>query len=94
MNKTHQSIKQMIVNNGNKWVGIEFVKKDGTIRKITGHYRPVPGHEGQNPASHVEKYVTMVLSQKDEKGNVQFRNVNVETIKALHIEGKRIYFEG
>lgn len=90
MNNKAKQLKTLIEANGSKFFGVEFVKADGTLRTLNGHYRAVAGHDGVNPTAHIEKYITIVLAEKDGKGNPQFRNVNTETIKALHIGGKRI----
>ena len=87
------SIANMIRANGSKWMGVTFVKKDGTERTLNCHVRTVEGHTGHNNASHVQKYVTVVLNAKDANGNEQFRNVNMETVKSLSIGGRKITFE-
>lgn len=87
-----KQIASLIHANGSKWFGVTFVKKDGTLRTLNGHVRKVEGHGGHNNASHYEKYVTIVLNEKDKNGKEQFRNVNTETIKALSIGGRKIEF--
>lgn len=88
-----KQIAALIQANGSKWFGVTFVKKDGTERTLNGHVRKVAEHAGHNTTAHFEKYVTIVLNQKDDKGREQFRNVNTETIKALSIGGRRIKFD-
>ena len=88
-----KAIAQMIHNNGAKFFGVTFIKKDGTERTLNGHVRKVPGHEGHNNASHFEKYVTIVLNEKDKDGKEQFRNVNTETIVSLSIGGRKMSFK-
>lgn len=87
-----RSIATMIRDNGSKFIGVTFVKKDGTLRTLNGNVRHVAGHDGQNNASHFEKYVTLVLTQKDKDGKAQFRNVNTESIVSLSIAGRVISF--
>jgi hypothetical protein len=87
-----KAIGEMIRNNGSKFFGVTFIKKDGTERTLNGHVRKVEGHTGHNNASHFEKYVTIVLNEKDKNGNEQFRNVNTETIVSLSIGGRKISF--
>jgi hypothetical protein len=87
-----QQIAALIKANGSKFFGVTFVKKDGTERTLNGHVRRVEGHRDGNTTSHFEKYVTIVLNTKDDKGRVQFRNINTETIKSLSIGGRRITF--
>lgn len=86
-----KQIAALIQANGSKFFGVTFVKKDGTERTLNGHVRKVAGKTGTNTTSHYEKYVTIVLGGKHDKE--QFRNVNVETIKALSIGGRRITFQ-
>lgn len=81
-------LKEFIKANGNKFFTVEFVKKDGSLRTINGHVRAVPGHDGTNPTAHIEKYLTVVLAEKDKHGREQWRNVNLETIKRISIAGK------
>lgn len=88
-----KAIVQMIKANGSKFFGVTFIKKDGTERTLNGHVRKVEGHEGHNNASHFEKYVTIVLNEKDSQGREQFRNVNTETIVSLSIGGRKISFK-
>lgn len=80
----------MIKANGSKFFGVTFIKKDGTERTLNGHVRPVKGHDGQNTVAHLDKYVTIVLNEKDENGDEQWRNVNLETITHLHIGGRKL----
>lgn len=87
-----QQIAEMIKANGSKWFGVTFVKKDGTLRTLNGHVRKVEGHGSTNTVGHFQKYVTIVLNTKDDKGREQFRNVNMETIKGLSIGGRKITF--
>jgi hypothetical protein len=88
-----KAIAAMIHANGSKFFGVTFVKKDGTERTLNGHVRKVEGHTGHNNASHFEKYVTIVLNEKDSQGREQFRNVNTETIVSLSIGGRKIKFD-
>ena len=88
-----RQIAALIRDNGSKFFGVTFKKKDGTMRTLNGHVRQVAGHSGKNSVAHYEKYVTIVLNEKDESGNEQFRNVNVETITQLNIGGRKISFE-
>lgn len=88
-----KAIAQMIKANGAKFFGVTFVKKNGEERTLNGHVRKVEGHDGHNNASHYEKYVTIVLNERDEQGREQFRNVNTETIVSLSIGGRKITFK-
>jgi hypothetical protein len=87
-----KQIAALIHANGSKFFGVTFIKKDGTERTLNGHIRKT-GKGGVNTTAHIEKYVTIVLNKKDDKGREQLRNVNMETIKALSIGGRRIKFD-
>lgn len=86
-------LKKFIKDNGSRFMSVTFIKKDGTERTLNGHIRQVEGHNGHNPVSHIEKYVTLVLSKPDANGRVQFRNVNTETITRLSCGGKVLEFK-
>lgn len=88
-----RSIGEMIRANGSKFFSITFVKKDKTLRTLTCRVFHDKDHNGHNNAAHFEKYVTVVIRGRDANGKRQFRNVNTETIKSLHIGGKTINFE-
>lgn len=87
-----KQIAAMIYANGSKFFGVTFIKQDGTERTLNGHVRKVAGHSDGNTTARFEKYVTIVLNTKDEKGRAQFRNINTETIKSLSIGGRKITF--
>lgn len=87
-----KQIAALIYANGSKFFGVTFIKADGSERTLNGHVRKVEGHKDRNTAARFEKYVTIVLNSKDEKGRPQFRNVNTETIKSLSIGGRKINF--
>lgn len=87
-----KQIAALIYANGSKFFGVTFVKADGTERTLNGHVRKVKGATGSNTTARFEKYVTIVLNTKDEKGREQFRNINTETIKSLSIGGRKINF--
>jgi hypothetical protein len=91
-NEVNRSIAAMIRQNGSKFFNVTFKKKDGTMRTLNCNVRKVPGHGKGNSVSHFEKYVTVVLSQPDDNGKAQFRNVNVESIQSLSIGGRKISF--
>ena len=88
-----ESIRKLLAENNSKFFSVEFIKKDGTKRKINGNLRYAPGHDGQNTVADREEYLTVVLPQKDEKGRAQFRNVNLSTVKTLTVGGKTYTWE-
>ncbi|WOZ57564.1 hypothetical protein [Pseudomonas phage vB_PseuGesM_254] len=86
------AIKQLMASNKGKFFSVTFTKADNTERTLVGSVRKVPGHNGGNTIGHIEKYLTVVLAEKDEKGCEQFRNVNCETVKSISMGGKKISF--
>lgn len=88
-----RNIAALIRENGSKFFSVTFVKKDGEERTLTGRVFHDKAHSGHNNASDFEKYVTIVIRGRDENGNRRFRNVNMETVKSLHIGGRTISFE-
>ncbi|WP_278939182.1 hypothetical protein [Pseudomonas helleri] len=86
------AIKQLMESNKGKFFSVTFIKADKTERTIVGSVRKVPGHDSPNTIGHIEKYLTVVLAEKDEKGREQFRNVNCEAVKSISMGGKKITF--
>lgn len=86
-----QALKTMILANKGKFFSVEFVKADGTLRKIVGQVGYKEGHDGVNTVAHIPKYITVVENAVgDQPGKPKFRNVNVETIKRLAVGGSVI----
>lgn len=76
------TIKAILDTAAGKFVTIDFVKKDGTPRKVNGKMAPLsPSMDGKT------QYVNVQLSAKDD-GTVQYRNVNVDTITRIAVAGK------
>lgn len=87
------AVKSMLKDNKGKFFTVTFIKADGTERTINGQIRHVKGHDAENTVAHIEKYLTVVLPERDERGNEQFRNVNCETIIQIKMGGAVISFE-
>ncbi len=83
-------IRDLLTKNGGRMFSVTFIKADGTERTITGNYGYVKGQDGENTVANIEKYVTVILPEKDENGKQQRRNVNAETVKSLRINGVTI----
>ncbi len=80
-------LKTLLSKNNSKFFTVEFIKKDGSLRKINGNIRHVKGHDGINPVAHLQNYITVVLPKKDDENRAQFRNINLETVKSISIAG-------
>lgn len=83
-----QALKTMILANKGKFFSVEFVKADGTLRKIVGQVGYKEGHDGVNTVAHIPKYLTVVENLGG--GKYQHRNVNTTTIKRLAVGGSVI----
>lgn len=73
-----------------KFFSIEFVKKDGSLRKLTGRLG-VKKHlrGGEDSTAHIDKYLNVFENNSDTK----FRKVNLETTRKI-VVGKVEYIVG
>ena len=86
-----QALKSIILANKGKFFSVEFVKADGTLRKIVGQVGYKEGYDGENTVAHLPKYITVVENAPgDQPGKPKFRNINTETIKRLAVGGSVI----
>lgn len=81
------TLKALLAKNNSKFFTVEFIKKNGDLRKINGNIRYVPGHDGINPVAHLKQYITVVLPKKDGENRAQFRNVNLENVVSISVNG-------
>lgn len=86
-------IRKILTENAGRMFTVTFKKNDGTLRTITGNYGHVKGQDGENTVANQEKYVTVILPEKDENGKVMRRNVNCETVTEITTNGTTIRFE-
>lgn len=66
--------------------GVEFVKKDGSDRRMLARLGVRKGTKGDGPSTtaHIPRYIT-VWSRHDK----DFRNINVTSIRSLSMRGTR-----
>lgn len=66
--------------------GVEFIKKDGSTRKMLARLGVRKGTKGSGPSTtaHIPRYIT-VWSRHDK----DFRTINVTTIQGLSLAGNR-----
>lgn len=83
-----QALKSIILANKGKFFSVEFVKADGSLRKLVGQVGYKEGHDGENTVAHMPKYITVVENLGG--GKYQHRNVNTTTIKRLAVGGSVI----
>jgi len=74
-----------VLNSEGRFVTVEFIKKDGTLRKLTGRLGVKKHLKGGVSTLDPEQYITIYDVQ-----NKGYRAVNRATIKALTIEGVRM----
>lgn len=74
-----------VLNSEGRFVTVEFIKKDGTLRKLTGRLGVKKHLKGGKSTLNPEQYITIYDVQ-----NAGYRAINRATIKALTIEGVRM----
>lgn len=86
-------VRDLLLQNGGRMVTVTFIKADGTERTLTGNFGTVKAQSGANTVANQEKYVTMILPEKDDKGNPKRRNINCETVKRIKTNGAVVNFQ-
>lgn len=92
-NNRARMIKDMLANSGGRMFSVTFIKANGEERTLTGNYGHVKGQDGRNMAAGHEKYITVILPERDAKGQPLRRNVNCETVRSIRMNGTTINFE-
>jgi hypothetical protein len=72
----------LLLNSDGRFVSVLFVKKDGTLRKLTGRLGVTKHLKGGQSTLNPDQYVT--IYDVENKG---YRAVNRNTIQELHIDG-------
>lgn len=93
MNHFQRNLKEVLKRTAGQFMTVTFIKKDGTERTLNCKYGKVPGHDGYNPVSGYEQYLTVSLSQKGKNGETLFRNIDVEKIRKVKVGGMTLTFE-
>lgn len=87
-------VRKMLLENGGRMCSVTFVKKDGSVRTLVGNFGHVADQSGHNNASHYEKYVCMILPEKDPKtGKQQRRNIDCEKVLSIKTNGAVVNFQ-
>jgi len=84
----NKAIKALLDASEGKFVSVDFVKNDGSPRTISGKLAPV----SPSMKNH-DQYINIMLSQKDDKGRVQYRNVNTNTVACIRMDKQVITVE-
>lgn len=79
-------LDNVLLSSAGKFVSVEFIKKDGSLRKLTGRLGVTKHLKGGvstlDPADYVTIYDTV---------NSGYRAVNRKTIQSVTLEGVTIY---
>lgn len=81
-----RALKTLIAQSEGKIFSVEFIKKDGTLRKMRarlGVTAPLKG--GENSVAHLPNYTTAFDMDKE-----NYRNINLDTIQQLSVNGLKI----
>lgn len=87
MSQKIETIRAIIENADARFFTVSFIKKNGEPCRINGHVYHSPKHNGKNTVAHMPQYLTVIKSKPDNNGNLQFRNVNLETVTRLACDG-------
>ena len=85
-----EAIKEALKSGNGKFFTVTFIKKDNTVRVLTGRLG-VKKHlkGGVSTTSHIKKYMTVY-----EPKTKCYKNVNLESVTSLNAFGQRINFVG
>lgn len=79
-----QSITELIKSTKGKFFSVEFVKRDGSVRKMTARLGVRKGITGKGLAFNPAERDLMVVWATDKKN---YRFINLKTITALKVNG-------
>lgn len=79
-------LDQLILNSEGRFITVEFIKKDGSLRKLTGRLGVKKHLKGGVSTLDANKFITIYDVQAE-----GYRAINRDTIKSLTIDG--IYME-
>ena len=78
-------LDQFILESNGKFISVEFIKKDGSLRKINGRLGVKAPLKGGKSTLDENQYIT-IYSMSDEG----YRAINRKTIQAISVNGLRI----
>jgi len=77
-------LASLLKDTGGKFVSVEFVKKDGSLRKMTGRFGVTKHLKGGVNRVVNESNAYMTIYDTVNKG---YRTINLETIQRLNVGG-------
>ena len=75
-------LDQLILNSEGRFITVEFIKKDGSLRKLTGRVGVKKHLKGGVSTLDANKFITIYDVQAE-----GYRAINRDTIKSLTIDG-------
>lgn len=90
MNTITRELAKKLIENSNTIFSVQFIKKDGSIRDMVcrkGVTKYLKG--GKNTVAGYTKYITVFEMPKQE-----YRNINIETLQQLKINGNEYTIKG
>lgn len=90
--KKINALREVIASHAGQFFSVTFVKKDGTVRELTGQFGHRKGHDGKNTVQHKPELMTVTENRIDPRtGERAFRNINLESVTYLAIGGMKLY---
>lgn len=78
-------LDQFVLNSNGKFVSVEFIKKDGSLRKITGRLGVTSALKGGKSTLDANQFIT-IYSMADQG----YRAINRDTIRSVSVDGVTI----
>ena len=78
-----KTLAALVLNSGGKFVTVTFIKKDGSLRKLTGRMGVTKHLKGGVSTLDPDRYITIFDVQAG-----GYRAINRDTIQELRIEGE------
>ena len=91
--KTYNELRKKIINTNGRLFGVEFVKKDGSLRKMCCRLGVKKGVKGVEPNRAEQDYEHNLMTVYDFNANRTdeskggFRRINLSTVQSFTIDG-------
>lgn len=84
-----EQIRDLLRSNGNKFFSVDYIKKDGTPRKLTGLTGVRKDLKGGDRSWNPEETGRMfVWDRNADPSKARYRTVDLKTVTAIRINGK------
>lgn len=81
-NSSSRILSDIILQSNGKFVTVDFIKKDGSLRTLTGRLGVTKHLRGGVSTLNPEQYITIYDTQK-----AAYRSINRDTIKSIRASG-------